>query len=438
MTAIPLPNAKVKFWDRNGNPLSGGKLYTWEAGSVVTNKTTWKDANKVTANTNPVILDAFGEADIWLDGNYQINLTNSSDVNQWSAPIDNISSIGGLTEFLYTTTGSPDAYIITPTPAITSYVGLVFSFIASFTNTAPATLNISGVGAVALKKEGATALAASDIVSGRVYQCAFDGTNFQILNIKTNQTITLTGDVTGSGASSFAATISNDAVTFAKMQNINTSKLLGRTTASSGNVEELDFIDDDTMATALSTNIASAESIKAYVDGVVYGAWEIVSTASIAGSTTNIDFLLDEGYDYEVQFSNVYCSATSNEIGVRVSIDGGSTFISTAAAYTYAYSGNAGGGSTDGTYAIATANFLGTTANRFADLTVKILNANNSGAYTGFQSIGVSQNSAPQYNVFNIGAKRNNIEENDAVRFFCTAGATFSGGKYVLRRRRNT
>lgn len=47
----------------------------------------------------------------------------------------------------------------------------------------------------------------------------------------------LSGDVTTSGA--LATTIANDAVTFAKMQNINTDKLLGRDTAASGNVEEI-------------------------------------------------------------------------------------------------------------------------------------------------------------------------------------------------------
>ncbi len=43
-----------------------------------------------------------------------------------------------------------------------------------------------------------------------------------------DQTITLTGDVTGSGTASFAATIANNAVTYAKMQAVSTtSKLLG-------------------------------------------------------------------------------------------------------------------------------------------------------------------------------------------------------------------
>lgn len=54
-----------------------------------------------------------------------------------------------------------------------------------------------------------------------------------------NYVTALTGDVTASGPGSVAATIANDAVTFAKFQNIATARLLGRTTASSGDVEEI-------------------------------------------------------------------------------------------------------------------------------------------------------------------------------------------------------
>lgn len=56
-----------------------------------------------------------------------------------------------------------------------------------------------------------------------------------------DQIITLTGDVTGSGTGSFAATIANDAVTFAKMQNITSMRILGRTSASTGDIEEIDI-----------------------------------------------------------------------------------------------------------------------------------------------------------------------------------------------------
>jgi hypothetical protein len=54
-----------------------------------------------------------------------------------------------------------------------------------------------------------------------------------------DQTITLTGDVTGSGTGSFAATIAANVVTNAKLATVATATFKGRTTAGTGNVEDL-------------------------------------------------------------------------------------------------------------------------------------------------------------------------------------------------------
>jgi len=54
-----------------------------------------------------------------------------------------------------------------------------------------------------------------------------------------DQTIALTGDVTGSGTGTFATTIANDAVTFAKMQHISTAHLIGRHASGSGSIQQI-------------------------------------------------------------------------------------------------------------------------------------------------------------------------------------------------------
>ncbi len=54
-----------------------------------------------------------------------------------------------------------------------------------------------------------------------------------------DQTIVLTGDVTGSGTGSFAATITDNAVTLAKQADIATDRLLGRDTIGTGDPEAL-------------------------------------------------------------------------------------------------------------------------------------------------------------------------------------------------------
>lgn len=62
-----------------------------------------------------------------------------------------------------------------------------------------------------------------------------------------NQTVTLSGDVTGSGATSITATIGANKVTNAMLATVGTSTFKGRTTAGTGNVEDLTA----TQATAL-------------------------------------------------------------------------------------------------------------------------------------------------------------------------------------------
>lgn len=71
-----------------------------------------------------------------------------------------------------------------------------------------------------------------------------------------DQTITLTGDVTGSGTGSFAATIANDAVTYAKMQNVSAaSRLIGRGSAGgAGDPEEISLVGLSMSGTTLSAS----------------------------------------------------------------------------------------------------------------------------------------------------------------------------------------
>jgi hypothetical protein len=63
--------------------LVGGKLYAYTAGTS-TPKDTYTSYTLGTANTNPVILDARGEADVWLNGSYKLTLKDSIDVQIWS------------------------------------------------------------------------------------------------------------------------------------------------------------------------------------------------------------------------------------------------------------------------------------------------------------------------------------------------------------------
>lgn len=79
--------------DGNGDPLIGGKVYTYEPGTT-TPKAAYTDAALTTPATNPVILDSNGEAVFFFDGSYKVNLLTSADVQVSNFPVDNIVSYG--------------------------------------------------------------------------------------------------------------------------------------------------------------------------------------------------------------------------------------------------------------------------------------------------------------------------------------------------------
>lgn len=78
--------------------------------------------------------------------------------------------------------GAANAYAITLSPALTGHVtGMPIYFKAANANTGASTINVNGLGAIAIKKHGALALAAGDIAAGQIVGVAYDGTNYQIL-----------------------------------------------------------------------------------------------------------------------------------------------------------------------------------------------------------------------------------------------------------------
>jgi hypothetical protein len=84
MPAIPVPFIKAQWFDANGDPLAGGKLYSFEAGTS-TPKVTYTDAGAGTPNANPTILDAAGRANVWLSGGaYKLRMDDANDVVLWT------------------------------------------------------------------------------------------------------------------------------------------------------------------------------------------------------------------------------------------------------------------------------------------------------------------------------------------------------------------
>src|SRR5688500_13406803 len=80
---VPIP--RFQAFDDDGVPLSGGKLYAYEAGTS-TPLDTYSDAALTTPNANPVVADAgglFGPIYLGADA-YKLVLTDSAGVTVWS------------------------------------------------------------------------------------------------------------------------------------------------------------------------------------------------------------------------------------------------------------------------------------------------------------------------------------------------------------------
>ena len=81
----PVGGAAAQFFDNNGNPLSGGKLFTYIAGTTTPQATYTTFAGSVT-RTNPIVLDAAGRVseggEIWViaGASYKFVLTTSAGV----------------------------------------------------------------------------------------------------------------------------------------------------------------------------------------------------------------------------------------------------------------------------------------------------------------------------------------------------------------------
>lgn len=111
----PVGGVAAQFFTNTGAVLTGGKLFTYAAGTT-TPQTTYTTSSGATAWTNPVVLDAAGRVpgsgEIWLqDLRYKFVLKDANDV--LIATYDNIAGNGASIAQNYTGDGVSVAYAVT-------------------------------------------------------------------------------------------------------------------------------------------------------------------------------------------------------------------------------------------------------------------------------------------------------------------------------------
>lgn len=80
--------------------------------------------------------------------------------------------------------GSANNIVIDPLPSITAYaVPLIFAIRVAFVNTGATTINVSGLGAVPLRRTTGVSLSANDLPANGIIITAWDGAQFQLLSV---------------------------------------------------------------------------------------------------------------------------------------------------------------------------------------------------------------------------------------------------------------
>lgn len=100
------------------------------------------------------------------------NLSDYATVKQVQNSFCQLTAVAGSNIITGTATPTPSAYV----------AGQRFSFVAAMANVGAATLNVSGLGAKSITKNGTTALVGNDILAGALIEVEYDGTQFQIIN----------------------------------------------------------------------------------------------------------------------------------------------------------------------------------------------------------------------------------------------------------------
>jgi hypothetical protein len=123
----PVGGVAAQFFTNTGAVLTGGKLYTYAAGTT-TPQATYTTSAGTTARANPVVLDAAGRVpdsgEIWISPvSYKFVLKDSNDV--LIATYDNIFGSGAFSVQNYTGNGSTVAYAVSGN-VVAAYINGVY------------------------------------------------------------------------------------------------------------------------------------------------------------------------------------------------------------------------------------------------------------------------------------------------------------------------
>lgn len=94
MATALMPEGRQRYFNNDGTVAAGGKLHTYQAGTLVP-QAAFTDSAGTIPHQNPIILDAKGEAVIYWQGAYKVDLKAADGTQVTGYPVDNVNSDPG-------------------------------------------------------------------------------------------------------------------------------------------------------------------------------------------------------------------------------------------------------------------------------------------------------------------------------------------------------
>ena len=192
-----IPWLVPQFFASSGAFLTGGQLWTYQAGTQIA-AATFTDSTGLNQNTNPVIANSRGEMSVWIPVNtaYKFVLMDAAGNTIWTR--DQVIN-SSLVTYYGVDSGFANNYIVTAATPYTSYQnGQLVFFVPANTNTGPSTININGLGPIPIVTITGIPVTAGQITAGIMTELIYFNGSFQLLSI---------GNTFGSSVGTFGAEI---------------------------------------------------------------------------------------------------------------------------------------------------------------------------------------------------------------------------------------
>ncbi len=298
------PVFRQQFFDNAGNPLNGGKLFSYLVASS-TKTSTYSDAAGTALNTNPIILDFRGEASVYIEPNksFKFVLAPSTDTDPPTNPIwsvDGVKNSQLLTLYAGVASGGPAAYALTFTAPFTSLTdGIVLYFIPGVDNSGAATLNVNGLGPLAITNQNGSALSAGQLIANQVASVMYVGGVWLLLSSGIAPSVIAGSFVptwTGFGGSPPTCTIFYQKISGMVIAQVGATNTLGVSTATGLSITNLPAIirpqtDPAPRGICMVTD-NSAQAVGAFSFGVAAGTmkfWKGTAPPNDVGFTAALN-----------------------------------------------------------------------------------------------------------------------------------------------------